>query len=254
MSSRSASGADRGQIVIFTGPSLHPSKAEPLLEATYLPPIRRGDLTRLLAAKPRIVGIIDGEFYQSLAVTPKEVLALLEAGVAVYGAASMGALRAVELHCHGMIGVGTVFRLFRRGVLDADDEVALAYSEETYQALSEPLINTRYALRAAVRRGILIRAEVAEIVSVIKSFYFPERTRQLVLLIARKVAGRERANKLGDFLATEAPDVKNRDARLLLERICRDIDRQALVGTAVVRGMGDRRCGGSTSRSRAKAG
>ena len=228
MSSENVIGADRSGVVIFTGPSLHPSKAATLLDATCLPPIKRGDLTPFLASKPRIVGIIDGEFYQNLAVAPKEVLALLEAGVAVYGAASMGALRAVELHPYGMIGVGSVFRLFRRGVLDADDEVALAYSNETYRAASDPLVNTRYALRAAVRRGILMRAEAAEIVSTVKGFYFPERTRQLVLWIAREVAGSERANKLHEFLAIEAPDVKNRDARLLLDRIRRDIGRHRL--------------------------
>ena len=231
MPGENAIGADRPGIVIFTGPSLHPSKAATLLDATYLPPIKRGDLTPYFASKPRIVGIIDGEFYQSLAVTPKEVLALLEAGVAVYGAASTGALRAVELHRYGMIGVGSVFRLFRRGVLDADDEVALAYSNETYRAASDPLVNTRYALRAAVRRGILMRAEAAEIVSMVKGFYFPERTRQLVLSIARKVAGSERAHKLHEFLATEAPNVKDRDARLLLERIRGDIGRHRLLVT-----------------------
>jgi hypothetical protein len=229
MSSENAIGAERPRVVIFTGPSLHPHKAATLLDATYLPPIKRGDLAPLFASPPHIVGIIDGEFYQSLAVSPKEVLALIEAGVAVYGAASMGALRAVELHRHGMIGVGSVFRLFRRGVLDADDEVALAYSDETYRATSDPLVNTRYALRAAVRRGILMRAEAAEIVSTVKAFYFPERTRQLVLSIARKVAGSERAHKLHEFLATEAPDVKDRDARLLLARIRDDIGRHRLL-------------------------
>jgi hypothetical protein len=222
-SSECAGDANRPRVVIFTGPSLHPRQAETLLHATYLPPVKRGDLTSLLASLPRFVGIIDGEFYQNLAATPKEVLALLEAGVAVYGAASMGALRAVELHRHGMIGVGSVFRLFRKGVLDADDEVALAYSSQTYRAVSDPLVTTRYALRRAVRRGILTRADAAEIVATVKGAYFPERTRQLTLSIARKVAGSERAQQLREFLATEAPDVKNLDAWLLLDRIRRDM-------------------------------
>ena len=135
------------ETVIFTGPSLHPAEAAKLLDATYLPPIKRGDLEPLIASRPRAVGIVDGEFYQSLAVTPKEVLALLEAGVAVYGGASMGALRAVEMEPYGMIGVGSVFRLFRAGVLDADDEVALTYSNETYRrGFRSP---GKHALRAA---------------------------------------------------------------------------------------------------------
>jgi hypothetical protein len=214
--------ADRSHVVVFTGPSLHPSAAAALLDATFLPPVKRGDLDPLLAAKPSAVGIIDGEFYQSLAVSPKEVLALLESGVAVYGAASMGALRAVELHRYGMIGVGSIFRLFRRGVLDADDEVAVTYCGETWRPLSEPLINTRYALRGAVRKGILTGAEAARIIADLRSAYFPDRTRQLVLRLAQGVAGADRARALRNFLATEAPDIKGRDARRLLERIRRD--------------------------------
>ena len=150
------------RIVVFTGPSLHPSQARALLNATFLPPVKRGDLTPLLASKPCVVGIIDGEFYQTLAVAPKEVLALIEAGTTVYGASSIGALRAVELDRYGMIGVGAIYRLFRRGILDSDDEVALAYSKQTYQPVSEPLINIRFSLRAAVRRRLLDPAEAAE--------------------------------------------------------------------------------------------
>jgi hypothetical protein len=207
------------RVVIFSGPSLHPREAALLLDAVFLPPIKRGDLAPLLTSRPQIVGIIDGEFYQNLAVAPKEVLALMQAGVAVYGASSMGALRAVELHRYGMIGVGSVFRLFRRGVLDADDEVALAYCRETYRPLSDPLVNTRYALRAAAHRGILTKAEAGQIVSLVKEAYFPERTRQLLLAVAHRVAGDERTRRLAEFLISGAPNVKERDARLLLTRI-----------------------------------
>ena len=214
--------ADCSRVVVFTGPSLHPRAAAALLNATILPPIKRGDLEPFLASKPAAVGIIDGEFYQSLAVSPKEVLALLETGVAVYGAASMGALRAVELGRYGMIGVGSVFRLFRRGVLDSDDEVAVTYCKETWRPLSEPLVNTRYALRAAVRKGILTGMEAARIISNLRPVYFPERTRELALRLARDVAGADRALALRNFLATEAPNIKERDAKLLLQRIRQD--------------------------------
>ena len=194
-----------------------------MLDVTFLPPVKRGDLDRLLASKPGAVGIIDGEFYQSLAVSPKEVLALLETGVAVYGASSMGALRAVELEPYGMIGVGSVFRVFRRGVLYADDELALTFDKETWRPLSEPLVDTRYALRAAVRKGILTRGEAARTIAAFRPFYFPERTRPLLLQLARDVVGEAGAQALGNFLAWEAPHIKQRDARLLLKRMGRDL-------------------------------
>ena len=214
--------SDRGglsRVVVFTGPSLHPDRAKALLNATILPPIKRGDLDCLSELKPTVIGIIDGEFYQSLAVSPKEILPLLESGVIVYGASSMGALRAVELRYCGMIGIGRVYRLFRSGVLDADDEVALAYSPSTYEALSEPLVNTRYILRAAVRRGMLTRAQAAEIIATLKELYFPERTRSVLLSIVFEVIGRDGGLRMWQFLGTEAPNVKEADAKLLVARI-----------------------------------
>jgi len=45
-----------------------------------------------------------------------ELLDALEEGVAVFGGASMGALRAAELWQHGMVGVGKIFRAYRDGI------------------------------------------------------------------------------------------------------------------------------------------
>lgn len=216
-------GGSLSRVVIFTGPSLHPERAKALLDATILPPIKRGDLDRVYAWKPAVVGIIDGEFYQSLAVSPKEILPFLEAGVAVYGASSMGALRAVELRKCGMIGVGRVFRLFRSGILDADDEVALAYSPSSFEALSEPLVNTRYILRAAIRRGIVMQAQAAETIARLKAVYFPERTKHLLLSIVRELSGNEAAGRMRAFLRTAAPNIKEQDAKLLIARIRAEI-------------------------------
>ena len=110
--------------VVFLGPTLAREDAERILDADYLPPICRGDLAKL-PEHVRYVGIVDGEFYQSLSVSPKEVLKLLRRGVTVFGSSSMGALRAAETWKLGMIGVGKIFAMYRDGILDADDEVAL---------------------------------------------------------------------------------------------------------------------------------
>lgn len=209
------------RIVLFTGPSLHPDVARTLLNATILPPIKRGDLASIAPLEPQIVGIIDGEFYQSLAVSPKEILPLLDRGVKVFGAASMGALRAVELWKYGMMGVGRVFRLFRAGFLDADDEVALAYSPWTYQPVSEPLVNTRFQLRAAVRDNVLSRLEAAELISRLKRVYFPERTQELLLRMVADLHGEEREMHLREFLSRAGPNVKEVDARMMIARIGR---------------------------------
>lgn len=209
------------RIVVFTGPTLHPFEAADLKGAVILPPVKRGDLEFAKRYDPEVIAIIDGEFYQSLAVSPKEILPFLERGVQVYGASSMGALRAVELEKFGMIGIGKVFRLFRLKLLECDDEVALSYCPRTYKAYSEPLVNTRYSLRLAVRNGIITRAESLKILETLKQTYFPERTRWFLLNVASATLGSKCARALGDFLTAHSVDAKLEDARSLMLELSR---------------------------------
>lgn len=196
-------------IAVYLGPSLPLAAARSILDAEYLPPIRRGDLARL---PPHIecIGIVDGEFYQSLAVSPKEIVPLLDRGIPVFGASSMGALRAVELCPHGMVGVGRIFEWFRDGVIDADDEVALVYDPETCRALSEPLVNIRAALCEAVQQGIISSSQAGELIEKLRQVWFPDRSYHLVAQLCPA---------LRHFLAGNPPDQKADDARLLLQTI-----------------------------------
>jgi hypothetical protein len=183
------------------------------LRADYQPPIRRGDLAKL-PSETQIVGIIDGVFHQSLAVSPKEVIALLDRGTRVYGASSIGALRAAEMHQQGMIGVGAIFQMYRDGEIDADDEVAVAYDPGSGRAVSEPLVNIRFVLKIAVEQGIIGRDAEAAIISKLKEVYYPLRSYQLA-------AGMDPA--LAAFLRWGRHDQKRDDAVLLLQTIARDL-------------------------------
>jgi ribosomal protein S12 methylthiotransferase accessory factor len=75
--------------IVYLGPSLPVAEAQRILEADYRPPIKRGDLP---AHYDGTVVIIDGEFGQNLSVSPNEILQLLDQGMHVIGASSMGAL------------------------------------------------------------------------------------------------------------------------------------------------------------------
>jgi hypothetical protein len=196
---------------IFLGPSLELAMARSILDAVYLPPVKRGDLL-LLPPEVRTVGIIDGEFFQSLAVSPKEVLELLDRGVKVYGSSSMGALRAVETAPWGMVGIGTVFAMYRDGVIDADDEVAMTYDPGTYRTTSEALVNIRCALRAAVESHVIQQSEADQIVQVTRGLYFPERSYQPALEICPQLRA---------FLKAHRPNQKRADASLLLQTIAK---------------------------------
>jgi hypothetical protein len=189
--------------VIYVGPTLGQAEASAILEADYLPPISRGDLDRL-PKHIKVVGIIDGEFFQTLAVSPKEIVRTLERGIKVFGASSMGALRASETHRLGTIGIGRVFTMFRDGMLDEDDEVALFYDSETFRSLSVPLVNIRFVLEGARAEGVINAAEMQELLSRMKAMYFPDRT---------YAALKSFCPALTDMLGRLAtPDVKREDA------------------------------------------
>lgn len=207
--------------VIFLGPSLTREVATRCLPgAAFMPPITRGALERFLDDPPAAVGIVDGEFYQRLAISPKEILPLLDAGVPVFGSSSMGALRAVELEAYGMVGVGKIFEQFRSGALDADDEVAMTFCPETLRPLSEPLVNMRVALGAACAHGVVSERDAASVLDAMKELYFPDRTVRRLLAEAARVLGAERSTALRNWWP-RAPNAKAADAVALLRTASR---------------------------------
>lgn len=192
-----------------------------ILDADYRPPVKRGDIDALLTARPRVIGIIDGQFFQNLAVSPKEILRALESGVAVFGAASMGALRAAELHRFGMVGLGKIFQHYKSGRIDADDEVAVVFAEDDGRAFSEPMINIRFALQGAVEEGIITLNEKRLLVRLAKSLYFPERSYPRLRELATGKLSQAQLSYLHEYLEWRAPNVKRADAVLLLSEIRR---------------------------------
>lgn len=136
--------------VVFLGPSLALAEAARLLPARFRPPARQGDVLAALRAGARRIALLDGTFEAHPAVWHKEILAALSEGVAVHGAASMGALRAAELAAFGMAGHGRVFAAYREGRVQDDGEVALLHgpAELGFPALTLPLVTLRARIGA----------------------------------------------------------------------------------------------------------
>lgn len=165
--------------VIFLGPSLSHEKARSILPgADYRGPAKKGDLLKL-ASDPdaKLVGLVDGVFLQDYPPTPIEVYQLArKQGVVLAGAASLGALRAVELEKFGMIGIGKIFELYKKGRLDADDEVAVTFSPDgDYRLQSEAMVDIRFNLFLAMKKQIIGRKSKRIIARVAKEIYFPQR-------------------------------------------------------------------------------
>jgi hypothetical protein len=104
-------------------------------------------------------------------------------GVHVYGAASIGALRAAELHTFGMVGIGPIYEAFRDGVLEDDDEVAMLHGPEElgYPAVTEAMVNMRVTLAAAVARGVLGDGFAARLTDIAKTLFYKERRWDAIL-------------------------------------------------------------------------
>ena len=206
------------EIVVFLGPSLDRATAERILPADYRPPAKRGDVFRASKEGAKIVGLIDGVFFQDSAVAHKEVLSVLEMGIVVVGASSMGALRAAELHTFGMEGVGEIFRQYRDGDLISDDEVALIFDPVNYAPLSEPLVNIRDNIRAALERRAIDAEAAGKILEAALSLYFPKRSYDRILEVAKGLDEPQR-EEFKKFLREEKRDLKREDAIRALERI-----------------------------------
>ncbi|MEV4476368.1 TfuA-like protein [Nonomuraea sp. NPDC049504] len=206
---------------LFAGPSL-PDAAGLLAgdDVTVLPPVGAGDLLKLAPKQGDVVGIIDGYFRQTRAVRHKEILALIESGVTVVGAASMGALRAAELDTFGMRGVGRVYRDYRHGRLTADDEVALLHGppEDGYRPITEALVNIRATLRLCVRDGILDEGAAADLAAELARRPYRLRSYPALIELARAL-GAEKLEALRQVCTTRPVNLKRDDALELIAEL-----------------------------------
>ena len=208
---------------VFVGPSLPRAQVEALLPgASILPPVRHGDLLRLDARAGDRVLIIDGLFLQAAPVRHKEILALLADGVTVVGSSSMGALRAAELYRYGMRGVGEVFELYRTGVIDGDDEVAVIHTtgedDDRVRALSEPLVSIRVAIGEAARDGAISADVAAALLRIAKGLPFRLRSQRMLVHCAREELPVDVVDQFDAWYRDRARDLKADDAVTMLTR------------------------------------
>jgi hypothetical protein len=210
-----------GMAVVFVGPTLPAAEVRALVPgAAVMGPAKVGDV--LEAAHGRDVGsiaVIDGYFEGMAAIWHKEILFALERGQAVWGAASMGALRAAELAPFGMFGVGAIYRAFASGKLVADDEVAVAHLPAAYgfRATSDALVDLRHGLARAAAAGAITARTRDALVELARRRHYRERS--WAQLDADGRAAAVSARQLAQLAAFPKPSLKAADARLLLRRL-----------------------------------
>jgi hypothetical protein len=209
--------------ILFAGPSLSGTEFVPMRggEDRVLPqhdltcrgPAKCGDITHAVDQGFRAVGLVDGRFEDVAAVWHKEILYALSRGVAVYGAASMGALRAAECYRFGMIGIGEVFERYAFGGLEDDAAVAQVHApaEFGYIAFSEAMVTVDASLDAAFAAGAITAEERRLIRSRADGVFFKERTWQRVF-----DAVSVEVDQAADRLKPHIRNIKRQDAQSLL--------------------------------------
>lgn len=208
--------ADDACTVVFLGFSCSTSEAhEALANAVYLPPASCGDILYALRLKPRRLVIIDGVFGHVPSVWHKEILYALSKNVEVWGAASMGALRAAELDSFGMRGFGQVYQWFKEGTLTDDDEVALLYVEDEkgYQTIVDPMVNIRATIERAIDADVVSVGHGERVIRRLKATDYSQRSLDEYLRVASDVED----HCLRDWLSKgNFVDIKQQDAVGLL--------------------------------------
>jgi len=176
MAMRPSSGANP---VVFVGPTLRVSEAERILKAEYLPPAAQGSFVEAVQQfRPPAILLIDGVFQGEPAVRHKEILWTMAQGIPVFGSASMGALRAAELWRYGMVGIGLIFRWYRRYQFTPDDAVAVLHGppEIGSPPLTQSLVDLRIIFRLAEKNGVIGNTFRHELVNAARCLNFRDRT------------------------------------------------------------------------------
>jgi YcaO-like protein with predicted kinase domain len=235
-------------IKVYAGLSAQRNDIRALLpNAEVAPPVQRGDVIEDIDKEVGCILILDGVFHQSLSVCPSEIMDALRRGIRVFGASSMGALRAAELEAYGMVGVGKVFEYIRDSNVFRDDFVGQVFVDELPQVQRDSVtwVEFEINLRALHENGKISRATYEYLGACYAKLHYAERN--LKTLSARIRSERRDFHKLitaATWALVDMERPKFRDARMALREVVRHFDevarsnrvlRDRLNGAAVLR-------------------
>ncbi len=216
------------KIKVYAGLSLAADEVRGVLpDCEVAAPVQRGDVLADISAATNVIVIIDGKFQQSLAVSTAEIMDALRCGVRIYGASSMGALRAAELHPYGMTGQGAIFEMVCSRSWFRDDLLGQVFFESSLESASVPYVNVHFGLGELQAQGVISRAEQALLDELCKEIHFSQRNRAT---LAQAIEARDPPRKDALIAAVSqalAHNQKKLDALDLLQRVQSDLQRTA---------------------------
>ena len=206
------------ELYVYVGPTLQVEKAKGILpNATYLPPIKSGDLFSLSFAKGDVIVIVDGVFELSPTIWHKEIIWAIEKGAIVYGVSSLGAIRAAELKGYGMLGYGQIYKDYLKGKLLDDSEVLVLCDGCSYKPTTIPMVNIRASLKKFSQQIFVEESnlQINQVLQLIKKTNYRYHTREHIIDILEN-SELELAGEFGAFVKeNEMEDQKGNDCAAL---------------------------------------
>ncbi|HXV88348.1 MAG TPA: TfuA-like protein [Nitrososphaeraceae archaeon] len=208
--------------IVYLGPTLSREEAIKILDADYRDPAKKGDFLMLSrdSDEKKYVGFIDGVFLHDYPPPPIEVYHLAtRKNIELIGASSLGALRAVELEKFGMRGIGKIFQLYKNSVINADDEVAVTFVRGSNILQSEAMIDIRFNLFLAYKKGIITNETKRRIAKIAKNIYFPFRNYEDIIKLTQQQLPSiyDELESFRSYILKNRDSLKARDAIKLLK-------------------------------------
>jgi hypothetical protein len=210
--------------VLFVGPSLPEAGRFVSDDMIVRPPAMQGDVRLAVDQGARAIGLIDGAFEYVAPVWHKESLYGLTKGVAVFGAASMGALRAAECHAFGMIGIGKIFAAYASETRVDDADVALLHGPEElgYVAITIPMVNVDATVTRCCTHGLICGQEARHLKTSARSLFFKARSWNAIVANCSGITS-GRGREVLRILRHNYLDQKRADAIALIDAL-RQVD------------------------------
>lgn len=209
---------------VFAGPSVYGAEID-WGDLDRRGPARCGDILQAVRDGANVIGLIDGYFEGGISVWHKEILFALSSGVKVFGASSMGALRAAECAEFGMKPVGQIAEAFTSGELVADADVAVLHGPEELGCppVTLAMVDVRATISLMHQRRLIDRATAAAILLAAENLFFKHRT------TAKLFEGLESGRTLKQSFADCFFSQKTADGKQLVELILAEEDERQSV-------------------------
>lgn len=212
------------KIRIYGGLSITAEQVAAILPgANFSGPIARDNLLRDIDLGYQVVGIIDGLFYQALAVTAGEIMDAIRCGLKVYGSSSMGAMRAVELEPFGMIGCGKIVELIKETPIFRDDYLGQSISTEEFGPKSVSWVDLHFELKRQIAAGKIKESDAKTLLTLYSEIHFARRNGEELKLALATLGADHTWNPRMDKLFQELKSQKHLDAIDLLQQIRQEL-------------------------------